>query len=41
MIFLNLVQILATSKLWSEPIPAPITMCTTILLFLNRCFKCV
>jgi hypothetical protein len=35
------VQIVATSKLWSESIPATSIMCTTIILFLNRYFKCM
>ena len=41
MIFFNLVQILATSKLWSESISAPGSVCTSFTLFLNRCFTSI
>ena len=38
--FLNLcfTRILATSKLWSESISAPDSVCTSFTLFLNLCF---
>jgi hypothetical protein len=35
------VQILATSKLWSETISAPCSVCTSFTLFVNRCFICM
>ena len=37
-IFFHLVRNLANSKLWSEPISAPGSVCTSFTLFLNQCF---
>jgi hypothetical protein len=40
-IFFNLVQIVATSKLWSESILAPHSVLTAFMLFLNWCFTSI
>jgi hypothetical protein len=40
-ISLNLVQIFATSKLWSESVSAPGSVCISFTLFLNECLNSV
>lgn len=41
MTFFNLVQIFATSRLWSGSITAPGSVCTSFILFLNRYFTSI